>query len=45
MGMGLPPPPMGGLACGLFYKEGPLPMTNLDVKIHILNGVSKVTMV
>ena len=34
----------GGLSCGLFYSEGPVPMTNLDVKIVIINGVSKVTM-
>ena len=40
--MNAPPP---GLSCGLFTKEGPIPMVDLNVKIHILNGISKVVMV
>jgi len=44
--LGMPPPPMNMPAVvGLFCKKGPLPLSNLDIKVNMVHSLVRVVMV
>jgi hypothetical protein len=42
---GMPPPMSIPAVVGLFCKKGPLPMSNLDIKVEMVHSLVRVVLV